>query len=260
MPLGVALVHEDTVFREFGPVSGSTVRLAYDASPKMGDLLSYQTVDLDARKYLRIGTSGLFALRFKGFKSWGRTPDFFYFGGNSELRGYDYLSFVGQQGFFANAELRFPLIEAMLTPIGVLGGIRGTIFGNIGGAGVPAGELQVLVERHHHRARRSSASSHGPDGVTIVPIYGDAADGVGLPPAGRPRVLRHRHPELPARLPAAHRLRLADDVQQGLGRPDLLGLRREQGVPHGQVPLLDRLRLLVSAARAAGLPAARGRS
>ena len=48
-----------------------------------GDTLSYQTLDSDARKYLRIGTSGLFAMRFKGFRSWGRTPDFFYFGGNS---------------------------------------------------------------------------------------------------------------------------------------------------------------------------------
>ena len=172
VPLGIALVHEDTVFREFGPVSGSTVRLAYDASPHMGDTLSYQTLDLDARKYLRIGTSGLFAMRFKGFRSWGRTPDFFYFGGNSELRGYDYLSFVGQQGFFANAELRFPLIEAMLTPIGVLGGIRGTIFGNIGGAGFPQ-------ENYNFQSSDTITTApivgfeYGPDGVTIVPIYGD---------------------------------------------------------------------------------------
>jgi outer membrane protein assembly factor BamA len=171
VPLGIALVHEDTVFREFGPVSGSTVRLAYDASPHIGNTLSYQTLDLDARKYLRIGTSGLFAMRFKGFRSWGRTPDFFYFGGNSELRGYDYLSFVGQQGFFANAELRFPLIEAMLTPIGVLGGIRGTIFGNIGGAGFPQ-------ENYNFQSSDTITEApilgfeYGPDGVTIVPIYG----------------------------------------------------------------------------------------
>jgi outer membrane protein assembly factor BamA len=172
VPLGIAIVHEDTVFREFGPVSGSTVRLAYDASPHMGDTLSYQTLDLDARKYLRIGTSGLFAMRFKGFRSWGRTPDFFYFGGNSELRGYDYLSFVGQQGFFANAELRFPLIEAMLTPIGVLGGIRGTIFGNIGGAGFPQ-------ENYNFQSSDTITEApilgfeYAPDGVTIVPIYGE---------------------------------------------------------------------------------------
>jgi outer membrane protein assembly factor BamA len=35
---------------------------------------------------------------------------------------------------FANAELRFPLIEAALTPIGVIGGIRGVFFFGIGGA------------------------------------------------------------------------------------------------------------------------------
>src|SRR4029453_10574727 len=135
VPLGVAFVHEDTVFREFGPVAGSTVRLPHHMSPNAGNLLNYQSVDLDARKYFRLGTSGLFALRFKGFKSWGENPDFTYFGGNSEMRGYEYLQFTGQKGGFANAELRFPLIEAMLTPIGVLGGIRGVLFGNIGGAG-----------------------------------------------------------------------------------------------------------------------------
>jgi len=50
------------------------------------------------------------------------------------MRGYDYLSFVGQRAFYLNAELRFPLIEAMATPIGILGGIRGTLFANLGGA------------------------------------------------------------------------------------------------------------------------------
>jgi outer membrane protein assembly factor BamA len=50
------------------------------------------------------------------------------------MRGYDYLSFVGQNVLFANAELRFPIIEAALTPIGVVGGVRGVFFANIGGA------------------------------------------------------------------------------------------------------------------------------
>ncbi len=38
-----------------------------------------------------------------------------------------------QESAFFNAELRFPFIEAMLTPIGVLGGIRGVFFANMGG-------------------------------------------------------------------------------------------------------------------------------
>ena len=49
------------------------------------------------------------------------------------MRGYDYLSFVGQNAVFANAELRFPIIEAALTPFGVIGGVRGVFFANMGG-------------------------------------------------------------------------------------------------------------------------------
>ncbi len=170
-PLGVAFVQEDTVFREFGPLSGSTMRLAYETSPEFGNNLSYQTLDGDVRYYLRIGASGLAAFRVKGFKSIGDAPDFFYFGGNSELRGYDYLSFAGHKGFFANAELRFPFIEAMLTPIGVLGGLRGVFFANIGGAAFNGEPYQFAT---------SSAEQYEPivgfapseDGLTYVPVYG----------------------------------------------------------------------------------------
>jgi hypothetical protein len=135
VPLGAALISETTVFREFGPLAGYTTSLSYEISPKIGNTLSRQTVDADARYYKRLGATGLLALRLKGFKSWGDFPDFFFFGGNSELRGYEYLEFTGQKGFFANAELRFPLIEAMLTPLGVLGGVRGVFFAGLGAAG-----------------------------------------------------------------------------------------------------------------------------
>ncbi len=133
VPLSAAFIQETTVFREFGPLAGSTMRLAYDVAPKIGSTLSRQTFDGDARYYQRLATSGVLALRLRGFKSTGAFPDFMYFGGNSEMRGYDYLSFVGQTAVFANAELRFPIIEAALTPIGVIGGIRGVFFANVGG-------------------------------------------------------------------------------------------------------------------------------
>jgi WD40 repeat protein len=136
LPLGISFVQETTVFREYGPVAGSTMKMSFDASPGFGrnNWLSRQTLDVDARHYTRLASNGVLALRFKGFKSWGRNPDFMYFGGNSELRGYEYLEFLGHNAFFANAELRFPLIEAMLTPVGVLGGLRGVFFFNVGGA------------------------------------------------------------------------------------------------------------------------------
>jgi outer membrane protein assembly factor BamA len=127
-------VQETTIFREFGPLTGSTMRLAYEVAPKIGNSLTRQTVDTDARKYFRIGGTGLLALRARGFKSWGGNPGYTFFGGNGELRGYDFLSFVGQNAFFLNSELRLPLIHAMATPIGILGGIRASLFANVGGA------------------------------------------------------------------------------------------------------------------------------
>jgi hypothetical protein len=133
VPLGAAFIQETTVFREFGPLAGNTMRLAYSIAPKIGNTLSRQTLDGDARHYLRIGTSGLLASRIRAFTSTGDFPDFIYFGGNSEMRGYDYLQFAGQNALFADLELRFPLIEAALTPIGVIGGIRGVFFANAGG-------------------------------------------------------------------------------------------------------------------------------
>ncbi|MDQ3070211.1 MAG: hypothetical protein M3R55_10840 [Acidobacteriota bacterium] len=142
-PVGVAFVQETTVFRNYGPVAGSTMRLSYEVAPDIGESLSRQTAEADVRYYMRIASNGVLALRGKGFKSWGQHPDFFFFGGNSELRGYDYLSFLGQKAFFANAELRFPIIEAALTPFGVLGGLRGTFFANFGAAGFNSQDLRL---------------------------------------------------------------------------------------------------------------------
>ena len=136
MPFGVNFIQETTVFREFGPIAGNTMRFGYQYAPSLGPFLGKQTIDGDARYYLRLGENGLLALRGRAFKSFGEFPDFVFFGGNSEMRGYEYLEFIGHNGGFVNAELRFPLIEAMLTPIGVLGGIRGAFFFNLGGAGL----------------------------------------------------------------------------------------------------------------------------
>jgi hypothetical protein len=143
MPLGIYFTQETTIFREYGPLAGNTVRIGYEIAPEIGSLLSRQTVDVDARYYLRLGTNGVLALRGRGFKSWGEFPDFIFFGGNSELRGYEYLEFLGQRAFFTNAELRFPLINAMATPLGVLGGIRGVLFAGLGASGLNDAPFKV---------------------------------------------------------------------------------------------------------------------
>jgi hypothetical protein len=214
------------------------MRLAYDIAPKIGNTLSRQTFDADVRHYLRSADRGLLATRLRGFKSTGDFPDFLYFGGNSELRGYDYLEFAGQNTVFANAELRFPLIEAALTPIGVIGGIRGVFFAGIGGSwfnnqatqNACTGESSKFrfANSTLERARCRSASSWAPTARRCSsPIRSPAcsrrsqlrdAERVGLPPAGRPRVVRARPRNVRARLPDPLRLVVADALQQGLGR------------------------------------------
>ena len=49
VPLSLTLVQEDTVFREFGPLAGSTMRLSYEVAPKIGNTLQRQIVDGDFR-------------------------------------------------------------------------------------------------------------------------------------------------------------------------------------------------------------------
>ncbi|HKF67471.1 MAG TPA: hypothetical protein VKB36_13100, partial [Vicinamibacterales bacterium] len=54
VPLSLAFVRETTVFREYGPLAGSTARIAYEYAPGVGGgLLSRRTFDVDARHYLR---------------------------------------------------------------------------------------------------------------------------------------------------------------------------------------------------------------
>jgi hypothetical protein len=142
-PLSLRYVQETTVFRDFGPLAGNTLSLGYEYAPGAGSLLSRQALDGDARYYLRLGTNGVFALRARGYRSWGEFPGYIYFGGNSEMRGYDYLSFLGNKAFFTNAELRFPVIEAALTPIGVVGGLRGVFFANFGAAGYDGIDMNI---------------------------------------------------------------------------------------------------------------------
>lgn len=180
VPVGAALVHESTVFREYGPLAGSTYRLSYQVSPKIGNTLARQTFDGDIRYYQRIASNGVAAFRLRGFDSRGDVPDFFFFGGNSELRGYDYLEFVGNAGFFANAELRFPIIEAALTPIGVIGGIRGVFFGGLAGASLNGRPSTASFDANLADSSFQFATSRD---QVVQPLLGYQLDEFGFPVA-----------------------------------------------------------------------------
>ena len=174
VPLNVSFISETTIFREFGPLSGATMRANYELAPAFGgSMLQWQKVDVEARKYLKLGSSGLLALRGKMFRSWGAQPSFTYFGGNGDLHGYEYLQFTGQNAVNGNVNLRFPIIHAMATPIGVLGGVRGVFFFDIGGA---------WWDNSGYKFWTNASQTYTPQiGTDIDPITG-----LGIPVYGQP--------------------------------------------------------------------------
>jgi hypothetical protein len=179
IPFGASFINETTIYREYGPVAGRAVKVSFDTSPDLGTKwIARNTLDVDARRYTRIAANGVFALRLKAMKSWGRNPDYMYYGGNSEMRGYEYLEFLGNRGFFADAELRFPLVEAMLTPFGVIGGLRGVFFGNLGATGFNTEPFRVAT-RGNEIVTPLVGYTLNDDG-SVTPRYGSPAVMSGL--------------------------------------------------------------------------------
>jgi len=82
---------------------------------------------------VRLDNYSLLAFRLSGFYSGGPNALLYWTGGNNTLRAVDFRALAGNKGFFFNAEARFPLVHAALTPIGVLGPVRGVFFFDLGG-------------------------------------------------------------------------------------------------------------------------------
>ena len=193
--------------------------LGYEFAPRRRRASSRgRPLDVDARKYIRLGTNGVLAFRFRGYKSWGDFPGYLYFGGNSELRGYDYLEFLGNKAFFTNAELRFPIIEAALTPIGVVGGLRGVFFANFGASQATKALSSTVSTSNPVTVTPLLGYQFDPTSPSLAtPVYGDPKHDHGFRLRGRAGVVRLRPRDLRARLPDPLRLVVADAVQQGLG-------------------------------------------
>jgi len=130
-----ALVGDTTVQDAFGPVSGRRYRLrgSYGYDTDEGGALT-QGGDLDFRQYLSLTRRSQIALRLFGGYSSGNFPSVYAIGGLDTVRGYDFRSLVGDRAFHGNLELRFPLIDALVSPVFDFRGIRGRIFLDVGGA------------------------------------------------------------------------------------------------------------------------------
>jgi WD40-like Beta Propeller Repeat len=130
--LSLAYVGETTHFGPYGPRAGHTFRLsAAQAVPLAEGFFNNTTLRGDLRKYFYAGMDTLLAVRWEGWMSRGRDPYISYYGGNNQVRSSYYYNIASTEGWFANAELRLPLINAASTLIGMIGPVRGVLFFDI---------------------------------------------------------------------------------------------------------------------------------
>jgi len=157
--VNAALVTDSTIFANYGPVSGGRARLDLNYAPDFdrGGTLG-ASADLDLRRYFSLTRRSQLAVRLFGALSEGNNPALTYFGGLDTVRGYPFRSIVGDRGFFANVELRFPLIDVLSTPILGFQGIRGVVFFDVGGAWFNDFESFVLWDGDNNRLADAVAS------------------------------------------------------------------------------------------------------
>jgi len=132
MTTSFALTGETTRFKAYGPAAGNTFRLGLSqALPVSKKFLQNTMIEVDARQYLPLWSDILLAFRFNGFMSLGRDRFLAYYGGNNQVRSAYYYSIVATEYWYANAELRFPLINIASTILGQIGPVRGVLFFDI---------------------------------------------------------------------------------------------------------------------------------
>jgi hypothetical protein len=133
---GVGFGYDGTQYKAFGPHGGQALSVNFRYLPNFqdGGTLS-QEVYAEARAYVPISRRTNLAFRAFGGTATGTVPTIFAFGGLDNLRGYDYRSQIGNRIAYLNAEFRFPLIDVLITGIGLnFGGVRGRVFFDVGGS------------------------------------------------------------------------------------------------------------------------------
>ncbi len=134
-----ALVGDSSQDAGYGPFAGERYRIDALYGPSVsggggGGGAVYDNLMIDLRKYFQLTVRSNLAFRLWGGASGGSRPTPFFLGGLDTIRGVDFRSIVGDRAYFANAELRFPLIDVLNTPVLGFRGIRGNIFFDTGGA------------------------------------------------------------------------------------------------------------------------------
>ncbi len=152
-----SLIGDTTIYQSWGPQSGRRFALSANYAP---DFKKNPTVDgsppgsnlaaglsLDFRQYLKISRRIVFAFRLYGAASRGNAPDVYAFGGLDTLRGFDYRAIIGNSVAYGNFEIRVPLIDYLILPIGGFRDIRGRMFFDIGGGALKNQSFQFWTTK-----------------------------------------------------------------------------------------------------------------
>lgn len=102
------------------------------------------TLATEGRKYFRLGSEWVFALRGYAGAQWGKTITPWVIGDLGELRGYQWMQFMGNQITVVNAELRFPLVKNFNLFGLYLGDIRAALFADVGKIGFDDKRFNLL--------------------------------------------------------------------------------------------------------------------
>jgi Tol biopolymer transport system component len=130
-----ALVGDSTRFAGWGPIAGRRWRVEALWAPDFDESgTKMESVSVDARQYLPVTLRSNVAVRAFAGATDGNNPSLVYFGGLDTIRGTRFRELVGDRGFFANIEYRFPLIDYIATPFIAFQGLRGVVFFDVGGA------------------------------------------------------------------------------------------------------------------------------
>ncbi len=132
-----SLVNDSAVYQPWGPASGRRMRVDVNYAPNIDKLDGEESTltsefSADYRQYFSLSRRTVFAMRaFVGTRQGEDNVPFFVGGDN--IRGFDYRRVTGENIFFTNFELRFPLIDLIATPVFNFQGVRGRFFLDIAG-------------------------------------------------------------------------------------------------------------------------------
>jgi len=138
---GGAYVRDTVIYSQSarGPYHGNALRVQVEMAPPVGNVFKgYVSFSANARMYKGLSSGGgtVFAVRADMLENTRANGEFLLLGGPDMLRGVTYGSLMGNRVAYVSAELRFPLVDAVVFPDGFgIGPFRGLAFFDAGRAG-----------------------------------------------------------------------------------------------------------------------------